>query len=68
MNILCNESEKITKTSLFTLLKWKYAISLTAKISGCFLGIPLFYEFKTFLTSGNETTCLTEMKKEVLTS
>lgn len=54
---------KNNKKIFFTLFKWKNVISLTAKISSCFLVIPLLSKFKTLLTSGNETKCWTEMKK-----
>lgn len=60
MNILCYESKK--KDQLFTNEK-KKCISLTSKISSCFLVISLLYELKTILTSGNETKCWIEMKK-----
>lgn len=64
INILCNESEKMKKKSSFYLFQIKKnVISLTAKISTCLFVFPLLFKFKTFLTSGNETKCLTEMKK-----
>lgn len=51
----------MTKKLLFTLFKRKR--NLIAKISSCTLVMLLIYEFKTFLTSGNETKCWIEMKK-----